>query len=90
MVTIDKAVEIAQENMGKIMPDFIELHPSVEEFGLSKDGEEWVITFRAKNPEPTETPNGMGSVFIPFIEKVARVEVSNGVLRSVRNPSYDF
>jgi hypothetical protein len=89
MVTIDKAVEIAQQNMVKIMPDFTKLQPNVEEFGLSSDGEEWIITFRAKNPEPTETKHGMGSVFIPFIEKVVRVEVSNGTLRSVRNPSYD-
>lgn len=90
MVTIDKAVQIAQENLAKIMPDFSKLHPSVEEFRLSNDGEEWLITFRAKNPEPTETPSGMGSVFIPFIEKIVEVEVSNGNLRSVRNPSFDL
>jgi hypothetical protein len=90
MVTIDKAVEIAQENLGKVMPDFLSLHPSVEEFGLSKDGEEWVITFRAKNPDPAETPHGMGSVFMPFVEKVVRIAISNGTLLSVRNPSYDF
>ena len=90
MVTIDKAVEIANDNLGKIMPDFSKLNPSVEEFGLSKDGEGWVITFRAKNPDPTEAASGMGSVFIPFLEKVVRVAVANGNLVSVRNPSYDY
>jgi len=90
MVSIDKAVEIAQENLAKIMPDFSRLKPSVEEFKLSNDGEEWLITFRAKNPNPTETSPGMGNVFIPFVEKIVEVEVSNGNLRSVRNPSFDF
>lgn len=90
MVTIDRAVEIASENLAKIMPDFSELHPNVEEFRLSKNGQGWLITFRAKNPEPTETQHGMGSVFFPFIEKIVEVEVSNGNLLSVRNPSYDL
>ena len=90
MVTIDRAVEIAKESLEKVMPSFSRLNPSVEEFRLSQDGGEWLITFRAANPDPLEHPYSMGTAFIPFIEKVVEVEVANGALRSVRNPSFDL
>lgn len=90
MVTIDRAVEIAQESLAKVMPSFSKLNPSVEEFRLSERGGEWLITFRAANPEPVERPHGMGSAFMPFIEKIVEAEVADGTLRSVRNPSFDF
>jgi hypothetical protein len=90
MVTIVEAVETAKENLAKIMPDFAKLEPNVEEFGISKDGDEWIITFRARNDDPSDSASGTNAVFIPFVEKVVRVGASNGQLLSVRNPSYDF
>jgi len=90
MVTIDQAVKNAQNSLSIIMPSFISLEPEVEEFRLSEESDEWIITFRAKNPDPTEQGSGMGSVFIPFVEKVVAVSASNGSVVAVRNPSFAY
>jgi hypothetical protein len=76
--------------LDEIMPEYVALHPDVEEFQLYPDSDRWEITFRAKNPEPSNGSRGLGSVFFPFVYKVVSVSASDGSLISIKNPSNDF
>jgi len=86
MIDAVQAIKIAEEKLPSVVPAFAALHPFVEEVEQSRDGEAWVITFRAKN-EQEKDESSYGS-FLPFIEKVVRVASTSGDLLSVLNPSY--
>ncbi len=52
MVAIEQAVESSKQVLGHIMPEFAHLEPEIEEFQLDDDQGLWIITFRARNPQP--------------------------------------
>ena len=89
MVSIKEAVDKSKKILDEVMPEYVALNPDVEQFQLSSDGGKWEITFKAKNPEPTNGSRGLGSVFFPFVYKVVSVSTSDGFLISVRNPTDD-
>ena len=86
MIDATEAIKIAETKLPDVVPVFAALHPFVDEVQQSHDGQTWLITFRAKNEEPT-SDNSYGS-FLPFIEKEVRVAATTGDLLSVLNPSY--
>lgn len=89
MVDASEAVEIAQSKLPKVVPAFAALEPFVEEVEQSKDGQVWLITFRAKNPEPDGGEGTFGGqIFVPFIDKEVRIAISDGDLLAVVNPKY--
>jgi hypothetical protein len=69
------------------MPEYMELHPAVEEFERSNDGSVWNVTFRAKNPD-TERGGG-GQLFYPYRDKLVQIRTSDGDLIAIRNPTYN-
>ncbi len=87
MVDVEAAVKIAFHELGKVMPDYAALSPSIEEFERSHDGSLWKVTFRAKNPDAVE--GGGGQIFYPYRDKVVQIQTSNGELIAIRNPTYD-
>jgi hypothetical protein len=89
MVDATKAVQIAGESLTKVVPSFAALRPHVEEIQQSHDGDTWIITFRADNPDPKSTKTSFTETFFPYIEKVVRIAIKSGDLLSVRNPSYE-
>ena len=89
MVDAPKAIEIAGDSLPKVVPQFAALHPHVEEIRQSREGDSWLITFRAANPEPAGERRGFGETFFPYVEKVVRIRVDSGDLLSVMNPSYE-
>ena len=89
MVDASKAIEIAGDSLPKLVPKFAALEPHVEEIHQSREGDSWVITFRAENPEPKTEKLGFGEMFFPYIEKVVRIRMDSGDLLSVLNPSYE-
>jgi hypothetical protein len=89
MIDATVAVEIAGQSLPKVVPTFAALEPHVEEVQRSRDGDSWVITFRAENPDPKSEKRGFGEVFFPYIEKIVRVQIESGDLLSVTNPSYE-
>jgi hypothetical protein len=86
MVDVETAVKIAFDQLGKVMPDYLELNPSIEEFERSKDGSLWNVTFRAKNPD---MENGTKNFFYPYRDKLVQIKASDGDLIAIRNPTYD-
>lgn len=90
MVSINEAVATSKKVLDEIMPEYVALNPDVEEFQLSPDSGKWEITFKAKNPEPSNGSRGLGSVFFPFAYKVVSVSASDGSLISIRNPTNEF
>jgi len=83
MVDVETAVKIAFTQLGKVMPEYLELKPSVEEFERSNDGSVWNVTFRAKNPD---SDNGNRNVFYPYRDKLVQIRASDGDLIAIRNP----
>ncbi len=86
MVDIETAVKIAFTQLGKVMPEYLELNPSIEEFERSNDGSVWNVTFRAKNPD---SDNGNKNVFYPYRDKLVQIRASDGDLIAIRNPTYN-
>lgn len=88
MIDATKAVEIAQDKLPHVVPAFASLKPVVEEVDQSSDGKLWLITFRAKNPDPEgESPYG-GAIFVPFVDKLVKIASASGELQGVVNPAY--
>jgi hypothetical protein len=85
MVDVETAVQIAKSMLAKVMPDYVQLEPYVEEFELSPSGNLWNVTFRAKNPDMGETAN----VFYPYRDKVVQISTADGNLIAIRNPTYN-
>lgn len=88
MVAIGQAVESSKQVLGQVMPEFAHLDPEIEEFQLDDDQGLWIITFRARNPQPRGEGESFGTFFAPYIEKVATVSTSDGKLLSIRNRSF--
>jgi hypothetical protein len=86
MVDVETAVKIAFTQLGKVMPEYLELNPAVEEFERSKDGSLWNVTFRAKNPD---LENGTKHIFYPYRDKVVQIQTSDGDLIAIKNPTYE-
>ncbi len=86
MVDVETAVKIAFTQLGKVMPEYLELNPSIEEFERSNDGSVWNVTFRAKNPD---SDNGNKNVFFPYRDKLVQIRASDGDLIAIRNPTYN-
>jgi hypothetical protein len=84
MVDIETAVQIAKSMLAKVMPDYVQLDPYVEEFELADGGNLWNVTFRAKNPDMGKTAN----VFYPYRDKLVQISVNDGNLIAIRNPTY--
>ena len=85
MIGATDAIDIAQKQLPRVVPSFTDLKPHVEEIRRSQDGQEWIITFRAENPN-----NSIDSgIYIRYFEKEVRLEASTGELLSVMNPSYN-
>ncbi len=89
MVDAPRAVEIAATSLEKVVPTFAALDPHVEQIQRSREGDAWIITFRADNPEPRSEKRGFGEIFFPYLEKVVRIQTESGDLLSVLNPSYE-
>jgi len=87
MIDAKEAIDIAETKLPVLVPAFAALQPHVEEIQQSKDGQVWVITFRAKNPDP-KSDSPYGGSFIAYIEKEVRVAANSGDLLAVLNPSY--
>jgi hypothetical protein len=86
MVNVEEAVKIAFTQLSKVMPEYLELKPSIEEFERSEDGSSWNVTFRAKNPD---VDNGTKNVFYPYRDKLVQIRASDGDLIAIRNPTYN-
>ncbi len=87
MVDVESAVKIAFSQLGKVMPEYLELNPAIEEFELSEDGSLWNVTFRAKNPDAEK--EGGGRVFYPYRDKLVQIQAKSGDLIAIRNPTYN-
>ena len=85
MVDVETAVKIATAQLGKVMPDYAALNPSIEEFELSADGSVWNVTFRAKNPDATP----YSASFYPYRDKLVQIQTSDGELLAIKNPTYN-
>ena len=86
MVDVDEAVKMANIYLRKVMPRFVDLQPEIMEFERSPDGSVWNVTFRAKNPD---AQSDITNVFFPYVDKLVQIEVSNGDLVAIRNPTYN-
>jgi hypothetical protein len=86
MVDVEAAVKIAFTQLGKVMPEYLELKPSIEEFERSEDGSVWNVTLRARNPD---ADNDGKSIFYPYRDKLVQIRASNGDLIAIRNPTYN-
>jgi len=86
MVDVETAVKIAFTQLGRVMPEYLELNPAVEEFERSKDGSLWNVTFRAKNPDMED---GTKNIFYPYRDKVVQIQASDGDLIAIKNPTYE-
>ncbi len=86
MVDVETAVKIAFTQLGKVMPEYLELNPAIEEFERSEDGSLWNVTFRARNPD---MESGIKNVFYPYRDKIVQIKASDGDLIAIRNPTYD-
>ena len=89
MVDAPEAINIASNSLKTLVPTFASLVPHVEEIRRSSEGDAWVITFRADNPDPRGETNSRAEIFFPFVEKIVKIEANSGSLLSIQNRSYD-
>ena len=72
MIEATQAIDVAQQELPKVVPNFTNLQPYVEEIRRSQDGQEWIITFRAENADNSSYPG----TFVRYFEKEVRVDAS--------------
>lgn len=86
MIDATQAVKIAEGKLPEVVPAFAALKPTVEEIEQSKDGQIWLVRFRAKNSD-FRSEDSYAS-FLPFVEKEVRLTADSGDLLSVLNPAW--
>jgi hypothetical protein len=88
MLAPEEAIGKARTYLGKVVPEYVELEPKVEEIERTPDSTEWKITFCAMSgKERTEATSLADLLRLNKIRKIVSVGAEDGNLIAVKNPS---